>query len=152
MKITIERRYKKDRYTIGLLFIDGRYFCDTLEDKDRGLKSTTDLAEIRKKKVYGETAIPIGSYNVILSKSVKFGSKSWAKKRAGYVPEIQRVPGFEGVRMHPGNWPEDSLGCILPGMNKIKGGVLDSVYTYDRLFDKIKYALDNGEIVILEIK
>jgi hypothetical protein len=64
MKILVDRKWKKETYTIGNLYIDGKLFCNTLEDRDRGLKKTDSLSIIKSKKVYGETAIPVGKYRV----------------------------------------------------------------------------------------
>jgi hypothetical protein len=66
MKIKVDRKYKKDTYTIGNLYVDGKWFCNTLEDRDRGLKQTDSLATIQSKKIYGETAIPTGKYRITL--------------------------------------------------------------------------------------
>lgn len=104
MKLELIREKLLDDRTIGKLYIDGKYFTDTLEDKDRGLDSSMPLEEIKKKKVYGETAIPKGTYNVIYSYSPKF------KKN---MPLLLDVKGYEGIRIHSGSKPEHSLGCIL---------------------------------------
>jgi len=136
MRLKDCRKWRKDTYTIGILYVNGIKLCETVEDKDRGLNSSMDLATIAKRKVYGETAIPTGTYKVILSTSLKFKSRAWAKKYGGLVPEILGVKGFDGVRIHPGNTAEDSLGCLLPGDNKIKGGVINSTKRYYELMDK----------------
>ena len=72
MNILIKRIAKKDNYTIGNLYINGQYFCDTLEDKDRGLKQTDNIISIKAKKIFSKTAIPMGTYNVVLTYSPKF--------------------------------------------------------------------------------
>lgn len=136
MKLKIDRNWKAETYTIDALFINGVRFCEMVEDKDRGLNSGMPLAEINAKKVYGETAIPTGTYKVILSYSNKFKNKTWAKKYGGLVPELVEVKGFSGVRIHPGNTAADSLGCLLIGENKIKGGVINSQKRYYELMDK----------------
>lgn len=129
MKLTLQRKYKKEKYTIGNLFIDGVFFCNTIEDKDRRLFQDTPLSEIKKIKVYGETAIPYGTYNIKLTYSPKF------KKT---LPLLELVPGFEGIRIHSGNTEKDSLGCIIVGENKAKGKVLNSKKTMDKLMEKLK--------------
>jgi len=106
MELILNRIAKKDTYTIGKLYINGTYLCDTLEDKDRGLTKDMSVSEIQKKKVYGETAIPTGKYQVIMSYSNKF------KK---VLPLVLNVPGYSGIRFHSGNTANDSLGCILVG-------------------------------------
>lgn len=136
MKLKVDRRWKADTYTIDAFFVDGIRFYEMVEDKDRGLNSAMPLSEINAKKVYGETAIPTGTYKVILSVSNHFKTRSWAKKYGGLVPELVNVPGFSGVRLHPGNTAQDSLGCLLPGENKIKGGVINSTKRYYELMDK----------------
>lgn len=110
-------------------------FSDMLEDKDRGLTKDMPTTEIYKKKVYGKTAIPYGRYEMKLTYSAKFANKSWAKKYGGLVPEILDVPGYSGIRMHPGTTCEDTDGCPLPGMNKAVGKVLDSQKAYFDLMD-----------------
>jgi len=137
MKLTLERRYKCENYTIGKLFIDGQYFCDTCEDKDRGLTDEMKEREIIRKKVYGETAIPKGIYRVSMEiVSPKFKSRIWARPYKGIVPCLLNVKGFEGVLIHPGNSANDSLGCILVGENKEKGKVINSQVTWKRLMDE----------------
>ena len=129
MEIVIKRLYKKETYTIGKMYIDGEYFCDTLEDKDRGLKDSDPLADIKMKKVYGETAIPTGMYSVQVTYSQKF------KKD---LPMILNVKGFDGIRIHSGNYSSDSLGCVLVGKNKIKGGIIESKVTLEALMKKLE--------------
>ena len=105
MKLKIKRIFKGDKYTIGHLYINNIYFCDTLEDKVRNLP--------KEPKVYGETAIPAGIYEIDMNTvSPKFRSRSWAKKWGGIVPRLKNVPYFEGVLIHPLNKPEETYGCI----------------------------------------
>lgn len=139
MNLTVKRIAKKDTYTIGKLYIDGEYFCDTLEDKDRRLKQSDDLAYITKHKVYGETAIPTGTYNVSLTYSQKF------KK---ILPLIENVKGFSGIRIHSGNTAEDSLGCVLVGKNSVVGKVTNSRNTFNALYEK----LQNQKKITITIK
>lgn len=129
IRLTIMRIANRPTYCIGRLYINGEYFCDTLEDTDRGLRDEMTEEEIKAKKVYGETAIPTGVYNVILNYSPKF------KK---VMPLLQNVKGFSGVRIHSGNTDKDSLGCILVGKNKVVGKVVDSRATYDALFKRLQ--------------
>ena len=117
MEIKVIRFYKGKDYTIGRMLIDGNYTCDVLEDKDRGLSDSMTIEEIKKKKVYGETAIPTGKYKVVLDYSPKF------KK---ILPHVLDVKGFEGIRIHSGNDKEDTFGCLLVGYNRQKGKVLNS--------------------------
>lgn len=121
MTILLKRIALRDTYTIGKLYIDGQYTCDSLEDRVRDLS--------KEKKVYGETAIPYGTYKVSWTYSPKF------KK---YMPLIEDVPNFQGIRIHSGNTAKDSLGCILVGENKQKGMVLNSRATVNKLYPIIK--------------
>lgn len=136
LNLKLDRRYKCNGYTIGHLYVDGRYFCDTLEDADRGLTDTMSLAAIKLRKIFGKTAIPTGTYRVKLTYSAKFANKPWAKKYGGLVPEILNVKGFSGARIHPGNDQYDTDGCPLVGENKVKGKVINSVEKYCELMNE----------------
>ena len=130
-----ERRWFKNTYCISRLSVEGMDFSDVLEDKDRGLTSDMSTAEIYKKKVYGGTAIPYGRYEIRLTKSPKFSNREWAKEFDGLVPELVDVPGFVSIRIHPGTTCNDTDGCLLPGMNKAVGKVLDSRKAYHDLME-----------------
>ena len=140
MKLTLRRIAKKDTYTVGKLYIDGVYFCDTIEDKDRGLYQKQDIQELRKIKVPSKTAIPTGIYKVSLSiVSPKFSAKKiYQEICKGKVPRLLNVPGYEGVLIHIGNTAEDSAGCILVGQNKVVGKVINSTETFRKFYNKIK--------------
>ena len=87
MKLKLDRKYKLPEYTIGKLYIDGEYFCDTLEDTDRGLSSDMPFQEVIKKKIQGKTAIPTGNYKVNMNTiSPRFKDRSWAKPYGGILP------------------------------------------------------------------
>lgn len=128
MKLEVKRIAKQSTYTIGKLFIDGEYFCDTLEDVCRGLTQDMTEAQIAQIKVKGQTAIPSGTYKVDITFSQKF------KK---YLPILENVKGFEGIRIHSGNDSDDTEGCLLVGKNKAKGQVLESRDTFNKLMNKI---------------
>lgn len=115
MKLTLKRIFKGETYTIGSLYVDGVKFCDTLEDKVRpdGVK------------VYGETAIPSGSYKCVITYSQRFKRK---------LPLLLNVPMFEGIRIHAGNTAVDTHGCILVGVNSEKGKITQSKFTFYELF------------------
>lgn len=150
--LRIERRWKKETYTIGRLYVNGILWCNSLEDTDRGLDQGMTVVAIKARKVKGQTAIPTGTYEVTLTVSPKFAKKSWAVKYDGLVPLVQGVKGFDGVRIHPGNTPEDTLGCILPGRNTIVGQITNSVQCYYRLMDDVFMpAHEAGETVLLDI-
>lgn len=153
MKLTVDRKWKKEGYTIGKLFVDGVFLCNTLEDKDRGLTSAMPIEKIKVMKVFGETAIPSGVYEVKLSHSPKFANRAWGKKYKGQVPEIINVKGFAGIRIHPLNTAQDSLGCIGVGKNTAVGMITNSTEYYYKLLDThIIPALKRDEKITLEIK
>lgn len=144
MLITIDRAWKKDSYTISRLYVNGELFgCNTLEDTDRGLRQDMQLEEIKKKKVYGQTAIPSGSYECVYTYSNRF------KKM---LPLLKDVPGFDGIRIHPGNSAKDTEGCILVGKNNKKGWVSDSRLWTNKLISKMKKAWDKKEKVTIVIQ
>jgi len=136
MKIKITRLALKPLYTIGKLYIDGKYFCDTLEDRDRGLRQNTPLAEINRIKVMHETAIPTGTYKVVVNMSP-------TKKRI--LPRLLDVPGFSGILIHRGNTANDSSGCILVGENKVVGQLINST-KYE--LDLVRILKDQPSITI----
>lgn len=142
MELKLKRIAKKPSYTIGKLYIDGKYFCDTIEDTDRGLSSTMNEAVIVAKKIKHQTAIPIGKYAVDMRTiSPRFGAQSFYKAVCGgRVPRLQGVKGFDGVLIHCGNTAEDSSGCILVGYNTVKGMVTNSKDTFRRLYEIIAKA------------
>lgn len=143
MRLLLERIAKTDKYTIGNLYIDGEWFCNTLEDTDRNLTQNMSLEEIRKLKIYGQTAIPIGTYKINMSVvSPKFKSRAWAKPYNGMIPRLENVPGYEGVLIHPGNSADDSIGCILVGYNTVKGQVLRSQDTFHKLMNVLTKGKD----------
>lgn len=153
MKLLLRRIFKGHSYTIGKLFINGVYECDTLEDQDRGLTSQMSLEEIKAKKVYGVTAIPYGTYKIDMNTvSPKFKDRSWAKFCGGKLPRLVDVKGYEGVLIHVGNKAEDTLGCILVGENKIKGQVINSTATFQELYSVMLKAKLLGEELSLTIE
>ncbi|MEI3442195.1 DUF5675 family protein [Phocaeicola massiliensis] len=134
MKLRVERLWKKPAYTVGRLFVDGKFFCNTLEDTVRDLSN--------EKKVYGKTAIPYGEYKVVYNWSPKFGRN---------LPRLLNVPAFEGILIHPGNTADDSAGCILVGKNTEVGRLTESRYTSDKLNVLIEDAQRRGESITIEI-
>lgn len=129
MRLTLKRIANKDNYCIGKLYINGKYFCDTLEDRDRGLDDSMTVEEILSMKKYGETAIPCGIYTVLLTYSPKY------KK---IMPLINNVKGYSGIRIHSGNSSKDTLGCLLVGKNTVVGRLTDSRNTYNALFKRLQ--------------
>lgn len=125
MKIKLVRIAFKETYTIGKLYVDGKYVCDTIEDKDRGLDNSMTVNEILRRKIKGQTAIPTGHYVVEITYSPKF-------KRM--MPLLLGVKGYSGIRIHSGNTSKDTEGCLLVGKNTQVGMVTESRNTYQRLF------------------
>ena len=155
MNITVKRIAKRASYTIGKMYIDGKYFCDTCEDTDRGLTQYMSLAEIKRKKIYSRTAIPTGTYNVTMNVvSPRFSKRDFYKKNCdgGRVPRLLNVPGFDGVLIHVGNSAADSNGCLLVGKNSQVGKVLNSTNTFLALYKKLKEASLKGEKITITIQ
>lgn len=151
MKLLLKRIAKRDTYTIGKLYIDGQYFCDTIEDKDRGLKQSMSLSEILRIKIQNKTAIPTGTYKVTLNVvSPRFSKKDFYMQNAnkGRVPRLLNIPGFDGVLMHVGTDENSSSGCIIVGKNKIVGKVLESKDTFIKLYKKLQTSANNITITI----
>ena len=147
MELLLRRIARKEEYTIGKLYIDGKYFCDTIEDKDRGLRQSLPVSVNRSKKKAGATAIPIGKYQVTLKvKSPRFSQKKQYEFCGGYLPRLINVPAFDGVLIHIGNTAKDTEGCILVGRNTKVGKVLESGVTFRALYERLASA--NGYIFI----
>lgn len=129
MKLTLKRKFFGSAYTIGDLFIDGVFFCNTIEDVVRRLPAACPNTPkgrncTCKEKVYAETAIPAGLYKVTMEYSPRF------KRR---LPLLHDVPHFLGILIHPGNTQRDSAGCLIVGFNTVKGMVTNSRATSDKL-------------------
>ena len=149
MELNIKRIARRETYTIGRLYIDGKYFCDTLEDKDRGLRQDMPIAVIRATKRKGITAIPTGRYRVTLAvQSPKFSKRAIYQFCNGYLPRLINVPGYDGVLIHIGNTAKDTEGCLLVGRNTQVGKVLDSRKTFIELYDMLLGAKDDIYIEI----
>lgn len=134
MEITLKRKYFNKEYTIGELYINEQYICNTLEDTYRDLS--------KEAKISNKTCIPYGRYKVIVNYSPKF-------KRT--LPRLLNVPYFEGILIHRGNTPNDTSGCILPGENTQKGKVLNSTKYELLIIDKINEATKNNEETFINI-
>ena len=154
MEILVERKWKKDNYTIGNLYINGKWFSNTLEDKDRGLKDSMSLTEIKTLKKPRITAIPTGTYEITLNVvSPKFSKYPFYNSiNGGRVPRLLNVKGFEGILIHVMDGPkgaELSEGCIGVGRNLIKGGLLQGKEYYKKLYDILKNNKDKITIKIV---
>lgn len=129
------------------------YFCDTLEPTWRNLLGITlkpeeesarfsRISGEKARKVPGHTAIPEGTYPVVIS---------WSPKFRKWLPLVQGVPGFAGIRIHSGNYPDDTQGCLLVGENKAKGMVLNSRAWLRRIINAITAAREREESVWITI-
>ncbi len=152
MKLKLVRSYLGSKYSIGHLYINGQYFCDTIEDIDRCLTSKMTTEEINKRKVKHETAIPYGTYRITMKVvSPKYSAKEKYKFTGGRMPRLLSVPGFEGILIHPGTTQEDSSGCLIVGLNKQVGKVVDSFATFTKLWNTLEKANKKGELISIEI-
>lgn len=113
-----------DNCIIGNFFINDFWLCYSLEDK------------LRKKKIYGKTAIPNGEYKVVLDHSYKYNR---------VMPHILDVPNFKGVRIHKGNTEKDTEGCVLLGAHKGEGYIYNCSRVYNKLVEQMQEAIENGE-------
>lgn len=134
MKMMLLRKPSNADCTIGRLFVDGEHECWTLEDVVR---------PDGEAKVPGKTAIPAGTYRVLVTLSPRFGTR---------LPLLMDVPGFEGVRIHPGNTAADTEGCILVGQSAGQAAILRSRVAFAPLLAKIEAALARGETVTIEVR
>lgn len=151
MKLLLRRIALRNTYTIGKLYINGAYECDTIEDRVRDLNHNGkfDNGEV---KLYSETAIPYGTYQVRLDiQSPKYSRRKAYSRCNGYLPRLMNVPDFDGILIHIGNTAADSAGCIIVGKNKEVGKVLYSTDTFWALYAKLKKAADAGETITIEI-
>lgn len=142
MELLLERKYPKSNYTVGNLYINGKFYCNILEDTVRDINKdgTFNCGEF---KISGHTAIPYGEYEIQVTYSPKFRRE---------LPLLLNVKHFEGIRIHRGNTAEDSSGCLLPGENTQKGKVLNSTKYELELTKMIKECNLKKEKVIIKIK
>lgn len=147
MEVKLFRKYKKSTYTIGKLTVyDERtnaviFTCDTLEDKDRGLRQSLPVAVNRAWKSKGITAIPTGRYRITLDVvSPKYSKRKQYDFCQGKLPRLLNVPAFDGILIHAGNTANDTEGCLLVGENKAVGKVLNSMVTFKKLYEVLKKA------------
>ena len=143
MEIKLIRKYYQAKYTIGRLYVNNRFFSDCLEPPSLHLTERTALGTILIAKYKGYRAIPTGRYRILITRSRRFGR---------WLPLLLNVKGFEGIRIHAGNKPEDTRGCILPGFNRRKGYVLDSTRCVLTLVKMMTEAIAKGEKVFVEVR
>lgn len=153
MELTINRIAPRETYTIGKLYVDGKYFCDTCEDKVRDLNKDGDLLDAGECKIASKTAIPYGRYEIIMKvKSPKFSQKAAYNWCGGYLPRLLNVKHFDGILIHAGNSADDSAGCIIVGKNKVVGRVLESMDTLKKLYEVLSAASNRGEKIWISIE
>lgn len=154
MELILKRIAKKEKYTIGRLYINGEYLMDTIEDRDRGLHQSMSLDQIKKIKIASQTAIPAGTYTITMNvKSPKFYKKAYYKSFCnGYVPRLLDVPGYDGILIHRGVDQDSSAGCIIVGYNTIVGKVTYSKEAFEKLYKVLKTASDAGEKITITIE
>ena len=146
MELTLIRKHFAEKYTIGKLYADGVYICDTIEDVIRELYDKNhdgDFDDSGEGKVYGKTAIPYGRYKVLVTQSMRL------KRR---LPILLQVPGFTGIRIHGGKNETWSEGCILVGMNEVKGQLVNWAYWEQYVVKLIDGATYRGEKCYITIK
>ena len=153
MELLVDRKWKKQSYTMSNLYINGEWFCNCLEDADRGLDNSMSEDMIRTLKRPSITAIPRGTYEITLDViSPKYCNNSFYKQVCnGKVPRLLNVKGFEGILIHAGNTDKDSAGCLLVGINLERGKVLKSQETFKELYKLLKDKHDKGEKITIKI-
>ena len=154
MELVVDRKWKKQGYTISNLTIDGKWFCNVLEDTDGGLDDSMSITEIKKLKKPSITAIPRGTYEITLDViSPKYCTNSFYKQVCnGKVPRLLNVKGFEGILIHAGNTDKDSTECLLVCINLERGKVLKSQETFRKLYKMLSEAKLKGEYIHITIK
>ena len=143
MEWVVDRKYKKEEYTVGYFYVNGELFCNSLEDKDRGLDQSMTLSQLKKMKKYGTTAIPTGRYKVV--------SYYWAKHQKVY-PMLLNVPAYTGILIHALKDASQSLGCIGAGENKVKGGLIKCEPYVRKLTQLLLECEKRGEETFITIK
>lgn len=141
MKLELKRIALKPNYTIGKLFINGTYYCDTIEDKVIDLNKNGKFDD-GLSKVMHQTAIPYGTFKVVVNHSPKFNRE---------LPRLLDVPYFEGILIHNGSDQNSSSGCIIVGENKTVGKVTNSTFYMNNLTARIKDAQNKGETTTITI-
>lgn len=141
--LRVERKWKKKDYTIGNLYINDVFFSNILEDTVRGLRQDMTPEEIKKIKIHGQTAIPSGRYEIRVTLSARFRRQ---------LPILLNVPGYAGVRIHPGNTDANTEGCLLPGKNDRVGQVSNSRATMAILQKRMEDTIARGGKVFIEIE
>lgn len=160
MELKLKRTARKEKYTIGHLYMKDRqngqwvFLCDTIEDKDRRLDQSMSEANIARLKVKHQTAIPTGTYDIDMTTvSGTFVKKPLYKDFCGgKVPRLKYVKGFSGILIHSGTDQDSSSGCIIVGENKVVGKVINSWATFKRVYSLLKAAHNRGERITITIQ
>ena len=157
MEVLVYRKWPRDEYVVGRIFIDGVLCGNTLEDCDRGLSEAMDERTIRNRKVYGKTAIPRGRYTIDMDTvSPKFSKKKFYMDVCqGKLPRIKNVKGFEGILLHVADGPKgaDLLeGCIGVGWNRVKGQLCEGKDVFTKIYRLMKEAHDRGETIYITVE
>ena len=142
MQLTLQRYFFSDNYTLGRLYSGNHLICETLEPPSSHLNKHNPLRLIRKAKADGKRAIPKGVYELVMSYSPRFGKR---------YPRLHGVPGYEGILIHPGNYPADTKGCILPGWNRHPGMVSGSIAATAEIIGIAERAAAWGEKLTLKV-
>ena len=159
MELILDRKYKKTTYCIGRLYVDGKFVCNTIEDRDRGLHKNMSLSQIRNIKVKDMTAIPTGKYKITMNVvSPKFSKKKYYLDFCkGRLPRLLDVPGFDGILIHAGNLTTGkatagmSSGCLLLGYNTEVGALTKTKECYEKVYKMLDAAGRRKEEIIIEI-
>lgn len=152
MELLLSRKYRKEDYCIGELYVNGVFFSNTLEDKVRDINKNGKF-DNGEYKVCGKTAIPYGEYEITLDVvSPKFSKYQFYKEACnGKLPRLLDVPDFDGVLIHCGTTADNSAGCILVGNNTVKGGLTDSKKIFKNLYSILDKANKNNEKITIKI-
>lgn len=144
MTILVERVFNSPSYCISHVYVDGQYVCDAIEDTDRMLDQSQTVEYIKAHKIYKETAIPTGLYELTLNiPSPKYSkNKYYMDFCKAKLPRVLNVPAFDGILIHIGNTADDSAGCLIVGYNKVKGKVLNSKVAFEKFYKIISKAKD----------
>lgn len=142
MELLLVREIKSKVSTIGKLYVNNEFQCFILEDVDRGLSDNMTVDQIRRQKIFAQTAIPTGYYEVIINFSNRFQK---------YMPLLLNVKGFSGIRIHSGNYAADTEGCLLTGSGMENDVVTNSRQAFISLMAKLK-AVEKDEKIFITIQ
>ena len=150
MEIKVDRKWKKEKYTIGRLYINGEFICNTIEDTDRGLTQSMSEEEIKSKKIYGKTAIPSGRYKILMNVvSPKFSQKEFYMNVCkGKVPRLEGIKGFSGVLIHSAATADNVEGCRGVGFNTEIGRLTSIKVAFEKVYSKLSSSKEDIWITI----